>query len=549
MQKEGKRKRGVRRAAGLAVSALVLLAALALNVLLAFCAETFHFHIDLTEESLYTMSEDFENELAQIKDKVTITFCADPDVLLAEETTRVVYYMAVAMSLRFDNIEVKTVDARRDPGALQPYKSTSASQIGSDYLIIETKQGFRIRSADSFWTMDEDGTSRWSYNGEYEMATVILSLVSINMPTVCVTYGHGEASPEEAEQMLFYRLIPEKLNARVRFIDLDREEIPEDCVLLIINGATKDYAADVTTYPGYVEGVDQPDAYLDYRSPTEKIDRYLDRFGALMVQKDPFVSLPVLEALLADWGIAFVDLAVSERLENGAQRDTLVATYASEEEHALGNSFYTDLAALATAPPAVLHRPGALKTTWESGYMNFSSACSALYSPVLLSSEKAQGYNQNGELASRDGDYHLVSVVNRSCLDGDTGNMQYSYVLVSATTALTDDERLSNNAYANKEIIFATLRTMTATRVYSAMDFSINSDSYGGKILRSNALSEESKTVYLYGEKDANGKTLSKDCAAMTPTLQKTYTVLITAVPAVLILAAGVGVCLRRRHL
>ena len=549
MQKEGKKARTVRRAAGVAVSALVLLAVLVLNVLLAFCAETFHFHIDLTDESLYTMSEDFEDELAQVKEKVTITFCSDPDVLLAEETTRVVYYMAVAMSLRFDNIEVKTVNAERDPGALQPYKSTSASKIGADYLIIETKQGYRIRSAESFWTMNEDGTSRWSYNGEYEMATVILSLVSIDMPTVCVTYGHGELAPEEAEKLLFYQLIPEKLNARVRFLDLDREEIPEDCVLLIINGATRDYAADIKSYPGYVEGVDQPDAYLDYRSPTEKIDRYLDKFGALMVQKDPFVSLPALEALLSDWGIEYVDMTVSERLESGAQRDTLVATYASEEEHALGNSFYTDLAALATAPPAVLHRPGALKTTWEGGYAHFSSACSALYSPVLLSSEKAQGYNEKGELFSRDGDFHLVSVVNRSCLDANTGNMQYSYVLASGTTALTDDARLSNNAYANTEIIFSVLRTMTATRVYSAMDFSINSDSYGGKILRSDDMSDKAETVYLYGEKDASGKTLSKECAAMTETLQKTYTALIVAIPSVAILAIGAFVCLRRRHL
>ncbi len=549
MQKEGKRKRSVRRAAGLAVSALVLLAVLALNVLLAFCAETFHFHIDLTEESLYTMSKDFEDELSQVKEKVTITFCSDPDVLLADETTRVVYYMAVAMSLRFDNIEVKTINAQRDPGALQPYKNTSVSQIGADYLIIETKQGYRIRSAESFWTMDEDGISNWSYNGEYEMATVILSLVSIDMPTVCVTYGHGELAPEEAKELLFYRLIPEKLNARVRFIDLDREEIPEDCVLLIINGATKDYAADIQSYPGYVEGVDQPDAYLEYRSPTEKIDRYLDKFGALMVQKDPFVSLPALEALLSDWGIAYLDLSVSERQENGAQKHTLVATYADEKEHALGNSFYTDLAALATAPPAVLEKPGALKTTWENGYQYFSSACSALYSPVLLSSEKAQGYNEKSELASREGNYHLASVVNRSCLDADTGNMQYSYVFASATTALTDDARLSNNAYANKEIIFSILRTMTATRVYSAMDFSINSDSYGGKILRKDVMSDEAKTIYLYGEKDANGKTLAKKCDAMTPALQKTYTVLIVATPAVLILAVGAVICLRRRHL
>ncbi len=544
-----------RRGIFLLLTGLLLLAVLVGNIGLAFVSDAYHWHIDLTDESLYTMSDEFVQELDTLQGrKAKIIFCSEPDVLLANQTTRVVYYMACAMALRYDNITVETVDVVSNPNAVQAYKATSATEIEADSVIISADSGYRVRSASSFWMMDEERSTYWGYMGEYEMATVLLSLLTNEKPIVCVTYGHGEPEPDAAKKMTFYQLIPDKLNAEVVFIDLDKEDIPDHCVLLIMNGVTEDYVADVKDYEGYVPGNDNPASYYGYVSPIEKIERYLDRHSALMVLKDPFVSLPVLEAFLSDWGIGFESMLVKDASNSQEDRTRLVATYADSETQALGHSLYGAIADLDNAPPTIVENVGTLHTTWQDGSHYFSSSYSALYSPVLLSSDKAKGYDSVGDVTDVDGSYHLASVVNRCYTNPDNGTIQYTYVFAAATTALVSDEYIANQAYANAEILFSSMRTMASGRVYSAMDFSINSNNYGGKVLWDITMNEEYSSdtaarAYKYGQLGTNGKTAYKVRSELTDTAKITYTVVVVALPALVTAGVGVWQYVRRRRL
>ena len=95
------------------------------------------------------------------------------------------------------------------------------------------------------------------------MAMAILSLTAIEKPSVCFTVGHGErpADPSDPETYAFYDLI---VNAgySVKTVDLEVEDIPDDCVLLIMNGPTEDYVS---------ENINS----IEYVSPIEKVDRFL----------------------------------------------------------------------------------------------------------------------------------------------------------------------------------------------------------------------------------------------------------------------------------
>ncbi len=544
-----------RRAAFFAVTAVLLAAVLVGNLLLTFFLQKNHVQIDLTREPLYTMSEPFRKEIKAIDGDVTITFCADPDVLMENMATRVVYYMAMDMSLINDKIKVKTVDIARNPGAVQQYKTTSASVLSWDSVIVSAENGYRVSSADSFWRTASTGTEFYSYAGEYDIATSILSLLAVHKPVVCVTYGHGEDSPEEAKKRAFYRMLPDKLNAELMFIDLDREEIPDNCVLLIIDGATRDYAADLSLAQDLKQDASAGD-YFNYRSPTEKIDRFLDRFGSLFVLKDPFVELPVLEDLLAEWGMEYTDTQIKDKVLTATSdaRSRLVAVYADSEEHALGNSFYSSIAALETAPSTIVNKSSALKTVWEDNNRLFSRTYSALYSPVLLSSAEAQAYNENGELIDRGGNYHLMSVVNRCYTKPEDGTVRYSYVMAAATTEIIADDYIGNNAYANTDILFSSLRRMSEQKVYSSLDISGNNQGndygyfVGGKNLIKNTISKEDARVYLYGHYDQNGQTLYKDCAGLSDTERNAVTVLLLVLPLVCVGGAGVWFYLRRRN-
>lgn len=545
-----------RRAAFFTLTALLLAAALVGNLLLTYFLQKNHVQTDLTREGLYTMSAPFEKEIRAIKGDVTITFCADPDVLMQNEATRAVYYMACDMALVNPCIKVKTVDVVRNPGAVQQYKTTSASEITWDSVIVSAENGYRISTADSFWRTASSGTEFYAYAGEYDMASAILSLLSVDKPVVCVTYGHGEDSPEDAENRAFYRMLPDKLNATLQFIDLDREDIPENCILLIIDGATRDYQADLSLQES-TQGSASAGDYFYYQSPAEKIDRFLDRFGSLFVLKDPFVKLPVLEDLLAEWGMEYVDAQIKDKaLSTSADaRSRLVAVYANAEEHALGNSFYSSIAALETAPSTIVSRSAALKTVWEDNSRLFSRHYSALYSPVLLSSADAQAYNAEGELLGREGNYHLMSVVNRCYTNPADGTVKYSYVMAAATTALIADDYIGNNAYANTDILFSSLRRMTEQKVYSSLDISGNNQGndygyfVGGKNLIRNTIAKEDARVYFYGHYDANGRTLYKDCAGLSDTERNAVTVILLVLPTGAIAIAGLLYYLRRRRL
>ena len=531
------------------ITAAVLAVMLVGNLLLAFCAQAFHLHVDLTDESLYTMSDDFITELGRTKGDVTIIFCAEPDILLSDETTRIVYYMAVEMSLKFDRFHVETVDIERNPGAVAAYKTTSATTFNWDSIIIASDTGYKIRDAASFWLYTEDGTSAWSYNGEYEMASAILSLLSVEKPKVCITYGHGEAMPDAARMRAFYQLIPDKLNAELVFIDLDTQEIPKDCVLLIMDGPTEDYVGNPLNYEDYQSGYDNVGDYYGYVSPTEKIERYLDNFGAFFVLKDPFVKLPVLEDFLETWGITFTDTLIKDSTIASSNRTRLVASYADAEKHALGHSLYSAIASLATAPSAIVENTGAIQTPWEDNYRYFSSAYTALYSPVLLSPNSAQAYNAKDELVNRDGDYHLVSIVNRSYFEPETGNSQYAYIMAAATTAIIDDAYMTDKAYANPEVIFAALRTMSSTKNFAAMDVTINSENYGGKILINHDIYSKDTEVFIYGTFDSEGNIVIKQVAGLGEGVRLAYTVVLLALPTVAVAGFGAWCYVRRRHL
>ena len=101
------------------VVAIILL--LLLNIFVTSFGIFGNAYIDLTPEGLYTLrprmvdacTEIFYTKDGELRDPgITITFCDDPDNLISDMMTRVIYYMAIALSKKFDNCEVKTVNVR-----------------------------------------------------------------------------------------------------------------------------------------------------------------------------------------------------------------------------------------------------------------------------------------------------------------------------------------------------------------------------------------------------------------------------------------------------
>lgn len=537
-----------------AVIVLVLLANLGLAALLQYKS----LYVDLTPENLYTLSDEMIRECDKIDSDITITFCDDPDRLLANFETRYVYILATELANRYDNINVETYNLTLNPTALDKFRTTSASRLQSNYVIISSGERYRVYNSGIFWVSDSSSTEDkyYSFDGEYTMATAFFSLTAINTRVAYFVYGHGESiyvSPDDTEHADLLPLSNEDVSAfyelllaeglKVDYINLSEvDEIPEDCAALIVNGPTSDFVASDLT------------SYYD-RSETELIDRYLnDDSSALLVFKDPDYQLPNLEQFCAKWGIAFGGPSiVKDEVQSlgdaaGTARELwytrLLADY-NHDTDTYSYGIYQDLLSLSSAPAVVVDRTGTVSCAWpRNEHMHSGSMESAVsYSDFLFSSKNAKTYSIDGNYLSGEADvYSLAALSTKLRVDKNTGRNYYSYAFGAATTNLTTNEYLTDFSCANYDVMYALVRSLARVNFYadSALGSTDpNSENVGGKPLIHSQMKDEPFTDYV----------ADRDLAAFTSGSLTLWSVIIVLVPLAVVPIVGAVVCIRRRFL
>ncbi len=546
------------RNALITVAAVLGIAALlALNILFPYLVQKKARYIDMTPEGLYTLSDEMIDACGALKGDITVTFCADPDNLLSNYEARYVYIMAMQLANRFDNIHVETYDINLNPTAVNRFKATSATRIMPYHVIVSCESRYRILSAASFWSLGDTSTSNtdyYSFNGEYRMATAFLSVSSVTEPVVCFAYGHGEkiyvdesdaanASLRELSDSghsAFYTLMRNQ-GFKVAYIDLDREEIPDDCVLLVMDSPTADYAAG------------NP-ASMTERTAFDRMHDFLsEQNGALMLFKSPEVELPNLEDYMEYWGIGFRngqylrDDASHTLSDTLGTRQKLIATLI-DDESSVANAIYADVVGIASSPRTVVENSGSVYKSWINDYVGSSGTenVTGEYHEFFTTSPNANAYTPAGELDSQTpGTYALGAISLRKRNDTVTGNGYYSYVFCAASTELTTNTYLDNRAYSNYDILFATVRYISRVDEYASMELggtSLNSPKLGGKPLLKVTLDESGNKRY-----DENGIAVGYYSAVTSGARVAWMTVLI-AVPVVAGTVTGAVILLKRRN-
>ncbi len=500
------------------ISIFAIAALLALNYLFTYLIQKNALYIDMTPESLYSLSEEMKTECAYIDtlddgDKeVEIIFCADPDSLISSTVTRVPYFMALQMSREYDNLSVETVNVTYNPTALSKYKATSLTEILPTDVIVSYGSTYRIVKATSFWVTTSEQTY-YSYNGEYKMATLIKSVTAVNKPMAYFISNHGETfydvNNTESESSInaagLYDLLSER-GLGVGSIDLSTQDIPDDCTLLIINDPRFDY--NTSSLGNSIFEI----------SETEKIDRYLRKNqGALMVARDHTaktgteLDLTNLDTFLATWGFKF-DTAVVKDSDNhiGSSTDTdkIIGVYESDT-NSYANVVYGEYASLASAPNTVFLNTGYVEcafyqtdTVKEPG----ADAVDIVYNSFMKSytSAYAEGENEEGVLVTKKQNeaLDLAAVTVRYALDEITNEAKTSYVFCTNSKDFFSNTLLYNDSYANFDIVSALVNNISRVDVYASSalgGYSMNSEKFGGKVLIYDTLSESAQTSEIDG--------------------------------------------------
>ena len=504
-----------RRVLGAVITAGVLVAVLALNIVFTAVGAARLWVVDETADkythttdTMYTASEPFltlmrteampavdrinAERAAKGEDpiKIEITFCDERDVINASETTRYVLYTALTLEKKFpEQVEVSFVDAERDPSLVQKYKTTAATRIYASNVIIEFGTEFRVCSLNYFFATDEESGETIAYNGEKTFSNVILALTYAESPIACFITNHGERTDEISA----LRALVDRAGYEVRDIDLEREEIPENCRMLICYDPETDFRAFGNLGEGGV-------------SEIEKLDAYLDKCYSFMLFVDADTpTLPSLEEYLEEWGVTVSrGINAEGKSETCVVRDTvskldkdgysLIASYATA---GLGASITDDMRSVGYPAKVIFPNATAIEMsdTYSYAYGESGDASSSELSAMLgessttgtVTSYRYGEYYKNGvqryfddvfvasagavteiggeqyEITTAGNSFRLMTLSSEERILQETNSLtstDRSHVCVFASTEFASDELLESAAYGNADVLTSTLRIM-----------------------------------------------------------------------------------------
>ena len=470
---------------------------------------------------------DVEKGLYETDVKVKLIFCDLPDNLMANDTQRLVYDTAKDLEEAFpDYIEVECIDIWNNSTAIQKYKTTSLSTINSTNVIVESGSEYRVCALRSFFVFNNTtDIEPWAYRGEKTFASNILAVAQAESPIACITVNHTETFSD-------YELLNTLQDAgyKVQTIDLAYQEIPEDCRLIVIYNPQEDFMVK--------DGVSEV-------SEIEKIDRYLDGLScSLMVFVNPETPrLKNLEEYLEEWGVVIdrhtdqLDETYNYMIKESSSMslaDNGFAFSATYAELGVGASIHETLRQ-ATYPPKIIFK--------NSTSLSYSD----LYEEQIYSNDdetqgevgtyKYASYNSNGVVRSiydvfttssgadamangirvegaETEPFKLMTITRESQMV--TGEDEdYATVMVCASTEFATEALLSSATYGNADLLLSAARGMGKEFIPVDLDLK---------------------------------PFASTEISGMSTEAKNRYTVLLTVIPAALVVGVGVFVLVRRKY-
>ena len=496
----------------LALTALIIAAVIIVNVIFSLCVQRFTWYLDLTPELKFTISEECYDLIGKIdaddktdtpvemvkkfreenkeynkknnlkkgdegyKDenvKINILFLMEKDLLQNDETTNYVVVNAEELRSKYpDYISTEYVDAEHQPSRFKKYLFSNTDTIDSESVIIECGTEFRIRTLRSFFIF-EDAETPVAYNGEKAFASSILAVTRAESPLACYTLGHGESFPVAEDGTTPFITSLEDAGYEVQPIDLSKQDIPEECRIIVVFDPKNDFLS-------------AKDGISD-TSELTKLDYFLEDRNSLMVFMDPEkvgAPLPNLEEFLAEWGLAIrrdgdteSPYMIVEDGESSLMGDTssIVATYA---DNPLAEGFLENMLNRSTAPKVVF--PGAAALTEPDGYerrlvketddegnvtdtyyvcVPKNAQVGRTVYDLFTSSDSASATVDSVEMANatKNNPFRIMSVSVEQNFEQEYAGGVYdsAYVMLCGTTAFASEKYLKSNTYGNSDLMLS----------------------------------------------------------------------------------------------
>ena len=410
---------------------------------------------------------------------INILFPVEKDALQSDNTTLYVQENAEELRAKFpDYISVEYANAVNNPKRFRQYLSSNTEKISLDSIIIECGTEFRIRTLRSFYIFDND--EPYAYNGEKAFASSILAVTRAEAPLACYTVNHGESFPlaaeldEKGNQLVPFLDVLENAGYRAQAIDLSKEDIPENCRLLITFDPKTDFISGNTG--------------LEKEGELKKLDAYLEARNAFMVFVSPETGkLENLEEFLAEWGLEFRrngNDPLTIRDEQNSNLNNSQAVISKYDTNDIMDGWASGLSAKVIFEDAmaidyardykVQTQPLAsdsTKTFEIGGNIAYNRAVFTMFK----SHETAAGYAANVQVASATASdpFKLMAVSVETHYEQEKYALveDSAYVVLCGSTDFASSKYLYSNAYGNEDLLLSVFQMCGREPVPVGLDF------------------------------------------------------------------------------
>jgi len=224
--------------------------------------------LDLTSQSLYSLSEQTKGIASSLDKDVELYLLATT----GSEDDTIVRLLVQDESLS-DHISVSAVDPSVQPTFLDSYE-LSVSQLYANSVIVDCGGRYRLVSYNDIYVTNyvSDSNSYYGYStvtefgGENALTNAIHYVSSDNLPKLYTLTGHGETELDATITEMI-----EQDNIEIESISLlSLEAIPEDATALVINAPTGDIGSDeASMLIEWMLGGGQIVLITDYINPDE----------------------------------------------------------------------------------------------------------------------------------------------------------------------------------------------------------------------------------------------------------------------------------------
>lgn len=284
-------------------TALILAAAIVLMI--NYLSYRHYSRTDWSRTQRYTLSPKTVSLLESLRKPVNITVFFQPGNVLYED----IHNLLREYQFHCKMLNIQWVDPDRDI-AMTEEMAAKYEVTEPNVVVFECDGRTEYERTDEIARIDaSSGVERIiAFRGEQSFSSAIQGVVQSESPTVYFLIGHGERDIDSFDRRTGFsgiRQLIERDNANVKKLELSSEkQIPEDCDVLIIAGATQRMS----------------------ETEAELIAAWLKRSGRLMILDDAG-TVTGLEMLLRNWGVELRNDVVLDPDRTMTGREVFVSGY------------------------------------------------------------------------------------------------------------------------------------------------------------------------------------------------------------------------------